>query len=527
MKINTIINKDWIAAAKELPDGCVHTIITSPPYWNQRDYGADGQLGLEATFEEHIQNLVVGFREMRRILRDDGTIWVNYGDKFIGGGNGGGNKNDTNVGSLSARTATGLSQGNVIGLAWRLAFALQADGWILRDDVIWAKAISSFGMHVCPHCGKELYQRIAGDENLFGEQEADEVVNHKKSGSTMPESMAGTRWERCRVKVKDSPMEVKDYGVPGSRRNPVVSGGFANFVGPAYKPCPGCDKCRANGGYVLRRGSWRCTRAHEYVFQFVKQIPYFSDMEAVKEEYAESSIADKRDNTHGQRRNRNFIGQAQQGGTNLGGNRNGGRNLRDVWTINPQPNGDQMCLNCNYIFSGRSKKRIKKVDGKQQCPECGAIDKWSGHYATFPEALVEPCIKVSTSEKGVCPKCGSQWARVIESKQIKRKRPEETAITKPSKDRRPSGNAVAAIETTTLGWKPTCDCNAGDPVPAVVWDPFSGTSTVAVVAAKLGRNYGGSEISKAYLKFAEAKILQAETGISIADAQSGQMAMEF
>jgi len=451
MKINTIVNKDWIAAAKELPDGCVHTIITSPPYWNQRDYGADGQLGLEATFEEHIQNLVVGFREMRRILRDDGTIWVNCGDKFIGGGNGGGNKNDTNVGSLSARTATGLPQGNIIGLAWRLAFALQADGWILREDVIWAKAISSFGMHVCPHCGKELYQRIPGDENLFGEQEADEVVNHKKSGSTMPESMAGTRWERCRVKVKDGPSTSTQYGQAchGSTHKE-----------PQWQDCPGCDKCRANGGYVLRRGSWRCTRAHEYVFQFVKQIPYFSDMEAVKEEYAESSIADKRDNTHGQRRNRNFIGQAQQGGTNLGGNRNGGRNLRDVWTINPQPNGDQMCLNCNYIFSGRSKKRIKKVEGKQQCPECGAIDKWSGHYATFPEALVEPCIKVSTSEKGVCPKCGAQWARVIDHKNMVIKKSDRgNVIHGKGKSYVASGTMEKPAATTTLGWRPTCDCN--------------------------------------------------------------------
>lgn len=81
-QVNKIFQGDWIEVAKSLPDGCVHTIITSPPYWGQRNYGVEGQLGLEKTVDEHIKKLVAGFRELRRILRDDGTLWVNYGAKM-------------------------------------------------------------------------------------------------------------------------------------------------------------------------------------------------------------------------------------------------------------------------------------------------------------------------------------------------------------------------------------------------------------------------------------------------------------
>ena len=80
--INRIFCGDWIEVAKQLPDQCVHCIVTSPPYWGQRNYGVEGQLGLEKTFEEHIDKLVVGFRQMRRILRDDGVMFLNYGDKY-------------------------------------------------------------------------------------------------------------------------------------------------------------------------------------------------------------------------------------------------------------------------------------------------------------------------------------------------------------------------------------------------------------------------------------------------------------
>lgn len=126
----------------------VQTCVTSPPYWGLRDYGASGQIGLEASLDEYIGELVRVFREVRRVLRPDGTLWLNLGDKYVGGGGGAQGKN----GWLADRTAArpgarrmracrgpGLKPKDLIGLPWRVALALQADGWWLRSDVIWHK----------------------------------------------------------------------------------------------------------------------------------------------------------------------------------------------------------------------------------------------------------------------------------------------------------------------------------------------------------------------------------------------------
>jgi site-specific DNA-methyltransferase (adenine-specific) len=141
-----------------LPDQSVHTCVTSPPYFGLRDYGMEGQIGLEATPDAFVARLVDVFREVRRVLRDDGTLWLNLGDSYAGGGTIG--RNDTTPEALARRaerygTGTGagsavgasgtrkpvadLKPKDLIGIPWRVAFALQADGWYLRQDIIWAK----------------------------------------------------------------------------------------------------------------------------------------------------------------------------------------------------------------------------------------------------------------------------------------------------------------------------------------------------------------------------------------------------
>lgn len=126
----------------------VHTIVTSPPYYGLRDYGVDGQIGLEVTPDEYIANLVAVFRECKRILRDDGTLWVNIGDSYardpakVGNGHPSTGKQATNKGSLydyQSPIPSGLKPKDLIGIPWMLAFALRADGWYLRQDIIWAK----------------------------------------------------------------------------------------------------------------------------------------------------------------------------------------------------------------------------------------------------------------------------------------------------------------------------------------------------------------------------------------------------
>jgi DNA modification methylase len=139
---------DCVAGMRALPDASVHTCVTSPPYFGLRDYQVEGQIGLEDTPEAYIARLVDVFREVRRVLRDDGTLWLNLGDSYARpaakGGSGPGGKNRAwygdNYGSSDrADVPDGLKPKDLIGIPWRVAFALQADGWYLRQDIIWSK----------------------------------------------------------------------------------------------------------------------------------------------------------------------------------------------------------------------------------------------------------------------------------------------------------------------------------------------------------------------------------------------------
>lgn len=153
-----IILGDTLEVLKTLPDECVDSVITSPPYWGLRDYGVEGQLGLEKTPEEYIGKMVEIFREVKRVLKKEGTLWLNLGDSYAGSGRGGDkpghegkqstNKGATAMGDYSNKAAfgnkwvappLGLKQKDLVGIPWRVAFALQADGWYLRQDIIWAK----------------------------------------------------------------------------------------------------------------------------------------------------------------------------------------------------------------------------------------------------------------------------------------------------------------------------------------------------------------------------------------------------
>ena len=142
---------DCIASMQTLPDQSVHTCVTSPPYFGLRDYGMAGQIGLEDTPDAFVARLVDVFREVRRVLRDDGTLWLNLGDSYASStkGSGGTNpeaspfqagKGKTNKQAFDPRKVDcGIPDKNLLGIPWRVAFALQADGWYLRQDIIWHK----------------------------------------------------------------------------------------------------------------------------------------------------------------------------------------------------------------------------------------------------------------------------------------------------------------------------------------------------------------------------------------------------
>jgi DNA modification methylase len=135
---------DAVTRLRELPDGSVRTCVTSPPYWGLRDYGNDGQLGLEMAPQEFVENLCQVFDEVRRVLADDGTLWVNLGDSYAGSGKGGQSaaKRSENWQPEYANKGLvpdGLKPKDLVGIPWRFAFAMQDRGWYLRQDIIWAK----------------------------------------------------------------------------------------------------------------------------------------------------------------------------------------------------------------------------------------------------------------------------------------------------------------------------------------------------------------------------------------------------
>ncbi len=473
LPVNQIIEGDCLEVMNGWPDGCVHCVVTSPPYWGLRDYkiepsvwvppGADsdqwaacehewgceqvnllhrkphnglsnaadkatprknprnknraedgsidfgsshgqwcrkcgawrGCYGLEPTPELFVEHTVTIFREVRRVLRDDGTLWLNLGDSYSSERWGQGQTppptNTRNKTAISiSRTGPGLKPKDLVGIPWRVAFALQADGWYLRQDIIWHKP------------------------------------------NPMPESVTD-----------------------------------------------------------------RCTKAHEYLFLLAKSPRYFYDAEAIKEEGTGQNGAAA--DFHRETKDHLLPGQSavQHRIDRVHTHDSGTRNKRSVWTIATAP--------------------FKEA-----------------HFATFPPELVRPCIRAGTSAKGCCPECGAPWKRVIE--QTKRF---ESGYGR-------SGNQIAGkngakcqgggdtgdirkgpcVESRTIGWKPSCSCNAGGPVPCVVLDPFGGSGTTGMVAAQEHRDYVMIERNPKYVEMARTTRLAAvETAVPAAEAKAGQLAL--
>jgi DNA modification methylase len=143
----SILLGDAATRLADIESGVVQTCVTSPPYWGLRDYGEDAQIGRESTPEEYVACLVTVFREVRRTLRDDGTLWVNIGDSYAGQAGGGGcpglladhAASVLGIRRTPAKRGPGLKRKDLIGIPWMLAFALRADGWWLRDEIVWHK----------------------------------------------------------------------------------------------------------------------------------------------------------------------------------------------------------------------------------------------------------------------------------------------------------------------------------------------------------------------------------------------------
>ena len=270
MTTQRIIPGDCIESMRTLHDASVHCCVTSPPYWGLRDYGHDGQIGLESTPEAYVARMVEVFREVRRVLRDDGTCWVNLGDSYFGTGRGPTHPTGFHSGENGGSFPTSgvyshdtLKSKDLVGIPWRVAFALQADGWWLRQDIIWHKP-NPMPESVRDRCTKahEYVFLLTKSERYFYDAEAvsEAVVCVRGPGNKKPLKGVEEDGEkhRTRAGLHKAAERWREEGPPESRNRrsvwtittkPYSGAHFAVMPPDLVKPCikAGCPE----GGTVL------------------------------------------------------------------------------------------------------------------------------------------------------------------------------------------------------------------------------------------------------------------------------------
>ena len=241
-----------------LPPNHFNTCVTSPPYWGLRDYGKDDQLGQEESPEEYVENLVNVFREVKRVLRDDGTLWLNLGDSYSGSGKGPSSslnkKHHHMEHAHSGIVPSNLKPKDLVGIPWRVAFALQADGWYLRQDIIWHKP-NPMPESVRDRCTKahEYIFLLSKNKKYFYDNKAIKEPTLTKDNSNRNRDITKLNNTPGRSKMKG--LKTNHYDVKNKRSvwtvttKPYKEAHFATFPPDLIEPCilAGCPE----RGHVL------------------------------------------------------------------------------------------------------------------------------------------------------------------------------------------------------------------------------------------------------------------------------------
>jgi DNA modification methylase len=252
MKPNTIYEGDCIETMKQWDAGCVQTCITSPPYYGLRDYGHEGQIGLEETPEAFVAKMVEVFREVKRVLRDDGTLWLNLGDSYAGSGGAGNQFGQLDKGLAKYKQGgkpkdIGLKPKDLIGIPWMVAFALRADGWYLRQDIIWHKP-NPMPESVTDRCTKahEYIFLFSKSQKYHFDNEAIKE-DSQYYGSDARSGMGNIRYEGKRTEGEASANGQQSFVTINEKRNkrsvwtvttkPYSGAHFATFPPDLIEPC--------------------------------------------------------------------------------------------------------------------------------------------------------------------------------------------------------------------------------------------------------------------------------------------------
>ena len=473
MSAFSLIQGDVRERLKELGAGTVQCVMTSPPYWGLRDYGTPGQLGLEPTPDEYVQALVEVFREVRRVLRDDGTLWLNLGDSYFSQGGSRVSCTDTLTGQGQRREAeadvtrtvpSGYKPKDLVGIPWRVAFALQADGWYLRSDIVWNKP-NPMPESVTdrPTKAHEYLFLLTKRERYFYDADA---IREPLSAYYAEPLARGVVAERPETENFNKAKRYETGTTAASTREERIG-----FVNPAGRN---------------KRSVWTVEAvdtpvpSHEYVFLLTKSPRYFYDAEAIAEQGKDWSHhipgVGIKETFHYGAGNGGNAGLKGIAARYRGDDPPTTRNKRSVWTVTTE----------SY-------------------PEA--------HFAVMPEALVLPCVLAGTSAKGQCSRCGTPWVRVTDEGRLVRVREGSdtsggTALEE-AKGRHGENSIFATGEKRvreTLTWSPSCACEGAGPVPQLVVDPFVGSGTVGVVALRLQRDFIGIDLNPEYLALANTRL---------------------
>jgi len=248
---NKIINGDCREKLKGLPEESVQCCVTSPPYWGLRDYGVKNQIGLEGAPEKYVENMVLVFNEVRRVLKKDGTLWLNLGDSYAGNMSRASEGGRSNMGAeregIFKRIPNGIKTKDLIGIPWMVAFALRGTGWYLRQDIIWSKP-NPMPESVTDRCTKshEHILLLSKSEKYFYDHEAikektvtpvdaaNSMTFGSKNGKVNTNDMAhsnevGKKWEYSEFRNK------RDVWIVTTK--PYKDAHFATYPPKLIEPC--------------------------------------------------------------------------------------------------------------------------------------------------------------------------------------------------------------------------------------------------------------------------------------------------